>query len=104
MGRPLLTLAAIRPQASEVAPVTLRYVPGAAGAGFTSYVCANSSVVSPKLYPALNAARLACRMLGLPAKRRSIQARVTSVGRPYIHDSRPRANKFLARSASFLVT
>ena len=33
----------------------------------------------------------------------SIHRVVTSVGRPYIHDTSPRAKKFFDRSASFLV-
>ena len=37
-GSPLRTLAAISPSASAVVPLTLRYVPGSAGAGLTSYV------------------------------------------------------------------
>ena len=46
-GSPLFWLAATSPIASALLPVTLRYVPGASFAGFTSYWTANSSVVSP---------------------------------------------------------
>src|SRR5437867_809796 len=42
-------------------------------------------------------------MASLPLNFCSIHRMVTSVGRPYIHDTSPRANMFLARSASFLV-
>ena len=57
-------------------------------------------MVSPKFQPALNAAMLASRMSGTLAKRLARKAFVVSVGRPYIHDSRPRANMFFAREAS----
>ena len=57
-------------------------------------------MVSPKFQPALKAAMLASRMSGTFAKRLARKALVVSVGRPYIHDSRPRANMFLAREAS----
>ena len=43
---------------------------------------------------------LASRMSGTLANRFSRKAIVVSVGRPYIHDSRPRANMFFARPAS----
>ena len=42
-------------------------------------------------------------MAGFPANFLSSHLTVTSVGRLYIQDSRPRANMFLARSASFLL-
>ena len=57
-------------------------------------------MVSPNDQPALNAARFACATAGLPANFCSIQRLVTSVGRPYSHDSTPSANRFLARLAS----
>ena len=76
-------------------------MPGSAGAFLTSYVWANSSVVSPKLKPALKAARFASRMGGFAANFFWIHLTVTSVGREYIHDTSPSANMFLARSASF---
>src|SRR5262245_55795662 len=103
MGRPLLTLAAIRPQANAVVPLTFRYVPGATGAGLTSYVWAKTSVVSPKLYPARKAARFPALISSDLATFASIHFSVTSVGRPYIQETSPRAKKFFARSASFLV-
>ena len=43
---------------------------------------------------------LAPRMSATFANFRSRNATVGSVGRPYIHDSRPRANMFFARAAS----
>jgi hypothetical protein len=46
-GSPLSFEAAINPYESAWLPVMFRYVPGASFAGFTSYVTANSSVVSP---------------------------------------------------------
>ena len=61
---------------------------------------ANASVVSPKFHPDLNAVMLASRMSGALAKRFSRNEVVVSVGRPYIHDSRPSANMFFARAAS----
>ena len=70
----------------------------------TSTRCAKSSVVSPKLYPALNAATLASRISGLLPNFRSSHSSVGAVGRSYIHDTSPSANMFLARSASFLPT
>ena len=48
----------------------------------------------------MNAARLAASTISLLAKRFSIQSIVGSVGRVYIHDTRPRAKKFFERSAS----
>ncbi len=78
-------------------------MPAGIAAGLTSYCTANASVVSPKFQPALNAATLASRMSGTLAKRRCRKPTVPSVGRPYIQDSRPRANMFLAREASLRV-
>ena len=75
-------------------------MPAAIGAGLISYCTTNASVVSPKYQPALNAVMLASRMSAALAKRRSRNAIVDSVGRPYIHDSRPSANMFFARLAS----
>ena len=75
-------------------------MPVAIGAGLISYWTANASVVSPKFQPALNAVTLASRMSGAFAKRRSRNASVGSVGRPYIQESSPRANMFFARPAS----
>ena len=69
-------------------------------AGFTSYWTANVSVVSPKFHPLVNAVMLASRMSGTLANRLVRNATVVSVGRPYIHDSRPSANMFFARAAS----
>ena len=60
----------------------------------------NSSAVSPKAWPALNAAVLAAATWGLPANFSVIQSRVGSIGRVYIHEITPRAKKFLDRSAS----
>ncbi len=57
-------------------------------------------MVSPKFQPLLNAVTLASRMSGTLAKRRSRNVIVDSVGRPYIQESRPSANMFLARAAS----
>ena len=76
-------------------------MPGAEGAALTTTWCANSSVVSPKAWPALNAATFASRISGLDPNFCSSQVIVGSVGRPYIQDTSPRANMFLARSASF---
>src|ERR1017187_2884470 len=78
----------------------LRYRPGSNRAGATSYAWSKSSAVSPKLYPALNAARLAARTVSRLAYFSSIHLTVGSVGRVYIQDRRPRAKKFLDRSAS----
>ena len=61
-------------------------------------------MVSPKLYPALNAARFASLISGFFANFCSIHRTVTSVGLPYIHDTSPSANMFFERSASFFVT
>ncbi len=79
-------------------------MPAGSGAGFTSYDTEKSSVVSPKFQPALNAAMLAARMSGLAENFDSRNANVDSVGRWYSHDSRPSANMFFARSASFFDT
>ena len=57
-------------------------------------------MVSPKFQPALNAVMLASRMSGTFAKRWVRKVTVVSVGRPYIHESSPRANMFFARAAS----
>ena len=92
--------AATMPQARAVLPVMLVYSPAGSIAGRTSKRWPTASVVSPKLYPAMNAARLAAMTSSLLAKRRSIQPIVCSVGRVYIHDTSPRAKKFFERSAS----
>ena len=81
-------------------PVMFRYRPLGRTAGAISKACWNSSAVSPKLNPALKAARLASRMTSLLAKRWLIQSHTGSTGREYIHDTTPRAKKFLDRSAS----
>ena len=47
--------------------------------------------------------RLASRISGLRANLALRNVTVPSVGRLYSQDSRPRANMFFARSASFLV-
>ncbi len=73
-------------------------------AGFTSYRAGNASVVSPKFQPAWNAAMFAFMISGLVANLDRRKSSVPSCGRSYSQDSRPRANMFLARSASFLVT
>src|SRR3546814_5029878 len=78
----------------------LREVPGGIAAGLTSYWTMNVSVVSPKFQPILNALMLASLMSGTLANFFDRNAVVFSVGRPYIHDSRPRANMFFARAAS----
>ena len=57
-------------------------------------------MVSPKYQPALNAVMFASRIAGTFAKRRVRKSMVESVGRPYIHETRPRANMFFARAAS----
>ena len=54
--------------------------------------------------PALKAATFASRIASLLANFFSIHRMVTSVGRPYIHDTSPRANMFFDRSASFFET
>src|SRR5687768_6659938 len=78
----------------------LRYLPLGRTAGEISNACWNNSAVSPKLNPALRAARLASRTTSLEANRVLIQSRIGSIGRANIHDSTPRAKKFLERSAS----
>src|ERR1044072_4473885 len=78
----------------------LRYRPLGRTAGAISNECWNSSAVSPKLNPALKAARLASRTIGLLADRAQLHSETGSTGREYIHDSTPRAKKFLDRSAS----
>ena len=78
----------------------LRYLPGSSCAGWISYGCSNSSAVSPKCSPALNAARLASRTCGRDENRWSIHSIVGSTGRVYIHEMRPSAKKFFERSAS----
>ena len=75
-------------------------MPDFIGAGLISYFTMNVSVVSPKFQPERYAVTLASRMSGTFANRFSRKAIVVSVGRPYIHDSRPRANMFFARAAS----
>ncbi len=75
-------------------------MPGARAAGRTSKAWSNSSAVSPKAWPALNAATLAAATSGLDPKRLSIQSRVGWIGRVYIQDTNPRAKKFFERSAS----
>ncbi len=62
----------------------------------------NDSVVSPYACPALNASTFASARSGRLANFSRRNRSVPSVGRWYIHDSRPRANMFFARSASFL--
>jgi hypothetical protein len=75
-------------------------VPASIGAGLISYWTTNASVVSPKFQPALKAVTFASRISGDLANRRSRNAIVDSVGRPYIHESIPSANMFFARAAS----
>ena len=75
-------------------------MPADIGAGLISYWTAKASVVSPKFQPDLNAVTFASRMSGALAKRFSRNEIVVSVGRPYIQESRPSANMFLARAAS----
>ncbi len=75
-------------------------MPAGIAAGLTSYCTANASVVSPKFQPARNAAMFASRMSGTFANRALRKSIVVSIGRPYIHDSRPSANMFFARAAS----
>ena len=79
-------------------------MPDGIGAGLISYETAKVSVVSPKFQPAWKAARLASRMSGRLANLRRRNASVPSTGRPYSHDSSPRANMFLAREASLRVS
>ena len=76
----------------------LVYSPGGSFAGFTWYGWSKSSLVSPKLYPALNAAMLLAFTRSL--KRPSIHSIVGSVGREYSHDTTPNAKKFFDRSES----
>ena len=66
----------------------------------TSYVDGNSSAVSPKFQPALKARVLASATIGVLPKRLWIHCSVGSVGRVYSQLMRPRAKKFLERSAS----
>ncbi len=66
----------------------------------TWYACPNSSAVSPKLYPALNAAVFDASTCALFLNLSSIHWSVGSTGRVYIHDTRPSAKKFFERSAS----
>src|SRR5688500_2431480 len=77
-----------------------RYRPLGGAAAATAKACWDSSAGSPKLNPALKAARLASRTTSLLAKRFVIQSHTGSTGREYIHDTTPRAKKFLDRSAS----
>ncbi len=88
------------PHANAVLPVMLVYSPAGSSAGRTSKRCPTASVVSPKLKPARNAARLEAATSSVLPKRFSIHSSVGSVGRLYIHDTRPRAKKFFERSAS----
>src|SRR4029079_3127535 len=88
------------PHASAVLPVMLVYSPAGSEAGRTSKRCPTASVVSPKLNPARNAARLAPATSSLELKREAIKSSVGAVGRLYIHDTSPRAKKFFDRSAS----
>ena len=69
-------------------------------AGATSYCTANDSVVSPKFQPVLSATTLAAAIDGELANFFSRNAMVGSSGRPYIHETKPRANMFFARLAS----
>ncbi len=73
-------------------------------AGLTSYLTEKASVVSPKFQPAWKAAMLAFMISGLVANLDRRKSSVPSCGRSYSQDSRPRANMFLARSASLRVT
>src|ERR671934_87121 len=73
-------------------------MPGGAGAGSTSYWTATGSAVSPKFQPARKAARFASRTPGVSANFFSTQSIVLCVGRPYIHDTSPRANRFFGRA------
>ncbi len=57
-------------------------------------------MVSPNDQPASSARRLAARICGFRANLVSRNRRVPSVGREYSHDSRPRANMLVERSAS----
>ncbi len=69
-------------------------------AGLTSKGWSNSSAVSPKAWPALNATVLASATWGRATNLRWIHSSVGSTGRVYIHDTRPSAKKFFERSAS----
>jgi hypothetical protein len=73
-------------------------------AGLTSYLTENASVVSPKFQPAWKAAMLAFMISGMVANLDRRYFSVPSWGRSYSQDSSPRANMFLARSASLRVT
>src|ERR1700689_3508606 len=79
-----------------------RYVPAGSGAGLTSYLTENASVVSPQFQPAWKAATLAAMMSGLRANLDLRKLSVPSEGRSYSQESMPSANMFFARSASFL--
>lgn len=57
-------------------------------------------MVSPKFQPARNAATFASAMFGFFANFVRRNCSVLSVGRWYIHESRPSANMFFERSAS----
>ncbi len=57
-------------------------------------------MVSPKFQPARYAATLASAICGFFANFLRRKDSVPSVGRWYIHDSRPSANMFFERSAS----
>ena len=61
-------------------------------------------MVSPKFQPVRNAVTLASRSVGFAANRVVRNSIVGSVGRPYIHDSSPSANMFLARAESLRVS
>ena len=73
---------ATSPYASATLPEICRYVPAGIGAGGTSYVTANTSVVSPKANPVLKAVMLASRIAGLLANLVERKFSVPSVGRP----------------------
>ena len=92
--------AATMPHASAVLPVMLVYSPLGSFAGRTSNRWPTASVVSPKLKPARNEARLAAITSSFLANCFSIHSIVGSVGRVYMNDTRPRANRFFERSAS----
>jgi hypothetical protein len=70
----------------------------------TSTGTACSSAVSPKFQPALKAAMFASRICGLEANFSSSHSSVLSTGRPYIHETTPRAKRFFARAACVVVT
>ena len=88
------------PGRARCCPVMLVYSPAGRRAGRTSNRCPTASVVSPKLNPARNDARLAAWTCSFLAKRVWIHSSVSSVGRVNIHETRPRAKKFFERSAS----